>query len=82
MERGDFVVNRQATTLHTRKTGQVPLRHNSHQTGRKSMCKDIGTFVTGDSAKEDFGVKRRLQPKEKICSGLIFSFGCTVRMGE
>ncbi len=46
-ERGDFVVNRQAETLHTRKTWQVPLRHNSYQqleseyvnTGKGRFCK-------------------------------------------
>ena len=42
-ERGDFVGNRQAMTLHTRKTCQVPLRHNSHQADRKSICEDVET---------------------------------------
>ena len=39
-ERGDFAVNRQATTLHIGKAWRVPLRHNSHQAGRKSICED------------------------------------------
>ena len=34
-ECGDFVGNHQAMTLHTRKTWQVPLRHNSYQADRK-----------------------------------------------
>ena len=42
-ERGDFVGNRQAMTLHTRKTWQVPLRHNSHQADRKLICEDVET---------------------------------------
>lgn len=40
-ERGDFVGNRQAMTLHTRKTWHVPLRHNSHQADRKSICEEV-----------------------------------------
>ena len=81
-ERGDFVGNRQDTTLHTRKTWQVPLRHNSHQADRKLICEDVEVRPVWVACKGGYGVKKGLQRKEKIRSGLVFSFGCTIGMGK
>lgn len=49
-ECGDLLVNRQAPTLHKRKTGHIPLRHNSHQTDRKSV-RNGATPTSGDPIK-------------------------------
>ena len=66
-ERGDFVGNRQATTLHARKTWQVPLRHNSHQADRKLICEAVEVHPVWMVCKGgDYGVKKGLQRKEKI----------------
>ena len=65
-ERGDFVVNRQAVTLHTRKTCQVPLRHNSYQAARKrrantgkrrSLAKGSIAYIKGLQRKEKYAVE-------------------------
>lgn len=61
-ECGDLLVNRQAPTLHKRKTGHIPLRHNSHQTDRKSV-RNGATPTAGNPIK---GNKIGLQRKEKI----------------
>ena len=74
-ERGDFVVNRQAVTLHTRKTCQVPLRHNSYQTARKRMCEYREEKI---SCKRLMVYKKGVAAKRKICRGIFFSFGCTM----
>lgn len=71
-ECGDLLVNRQAPTLHKRKTGHIPLRHNSHQTDRKSV-RNGATPTAGDPIK---GNKIGLQRKEKIQVCILFSFGC------
>lgn len=60
-ECGDLLVNRQAPTLHKRKTGHIPLRHNSHQTDRKSV-RNGATHTVGDPIK---GNKIGLQRKKK-----------------
>ncbi|WP_177159819.1 hypothetical protein [Bacteroides xylanisolvens] len=64
---GDFVVNCQAQTLHTRKTWQVPLRHNSHQVARKWISELCEEKV---SRKRVMICKKGLQPKEKIQKGI------------
>ncbi len=61
-ECGDLLVNRQAPTLHKRKTGHIPLRHNFHQTDRKSV-RNGATPTAGDPI---IGNKIGLQRKEKI----------------
>ena len=62
-ERGDFVVNRQAVTLHTRKTCQVPLRHNSYQAARKRRA---NTGKRRSLAKGSIAYIKGLQRKENI----------------
>ena len=61
-EGGDFVVNRQALTLHTRMTWQVPLRHNSYQAARK-RCANTGKRRS--LAKGPIVYIKGLQRKEK-----------------
>ena len=60
-ECGDFVENRQAVTLHTRKTWQVPLRHNSYQQPESEYANTGKTCPV----KGDLSCKKGLQPKEK-----------------
>ena len=72
-ECGDLVVNRQAPTLHKRMAGHIPLRHNFHQTNRKSV-RNGATPTAEDPIR---GNKIGLQRKEKnIGCRILFSFGC------
>ena len=56
-ERGDFVVNLQVTTLHTIKTWQIPLRHNSHRADRKLICEHVGVCSVRMCVKGGYEVK-------------------------
>lgn len=78
-ERGDFVVKLQVTTLHTIKTWQIPLRHNSHQADRKLICEHVGVCSVRMCVKGGYEVKEYRSEKRKE---LIFSFGCMGRMGK
>lgn len=63
---GDFVVNHQAMTLHTRKAWQVPLRHNFHQPDRKLVCEMPGETWEMIACKGcDGNVKRVCSQKRK-----------------
>ena len=70
-ERGDFVVKLQVTTLHTIKTWQIPLRHNSHQADRKLGCEDkmpmAEVTIKGTSVKLGCSEKRKYR-----CDYLLF----------
>jgi len=85
-ERGDFVMNLQVTTLHTIKTWQIPLRHNSHQADRKLICEHVGVYsvrmcVKGVYEVKEYRSEKRKEKREKR-QELIFSFGCMGRMGK
>lgn len=64
-ERGDFVVNLQVTTLHTIKTWQIPLRHNSHQADRKLICEHVGVCSVRMCVKGSYEVKEYRSEKRK-----------------
>ena len=80
-ERGDFVVKLQVTTLHTIKTWQIPLRHNSHQADRKLICEHVGVCSVRMCVKGSYEVKEYRSEKRKEAE-LIFSFGCMGTMGK
>lgn len=80
-ERGDFVVKLQVTTLHTIKTWQIPLRHNSHQADRKLICEHVGVYSVRMCVKGVYEVKSIAAKREKR-QELIFSFGCMGTMGK
>ncbi|WP_230372033.1 hypothetical protein, partial [Bacteroides thetaiotaomicron] len=71
-ERGDFIVNLQVTTLHTIKTWQIPLRHNSHQADRKLICEHVGVYSVRMCVKGVYEVKSIAAKREKR-QELIFS---------
>lgn len=64
-ERGDFVVNLQVTTLHTIKTWQIPLRHNSHRADRKLICEHVGVCSVRMCVKGGYEVKEYRSEKRK-----------------
>lgn len=64
-ERGDFIVNLQVTTLHTIKTWQIPLRHNSHQADRKLICEHVGVYSVRMCVKGVYEVKSIAAKREK-----------------
>ena len=64
-ERGDFVVKLQVTTLHTIKTWQIPLRHNSHQADRKLICEHVGVYSVRMCVKGSYEVKEYRSEKRK-----------------
>ena len=78
-ERWRFCREPPGMTLHTRKTWQVPLRHNSYQAARKRIGELREEKV---SCKRVMICKKELQPKEKIRVGFVFFFGCTVGTGR
>lgn len=80
-ERGDFVVNLQVTTLHTIKTWQIPLRHNSHQADRKLICEHVGVCSVRMCVKGGYEVKEYRSEKRKEARAYL-SFGCMGRMGK
>ena len=65
-ERWRFCREPSGMTLHTRKTWQVPLRHNSYQAARKRIGELREEKV---SCKRVMICKTGLQPKEKIQKG-------------
>lgn len=60
-----FVVKLQVTTLHTIKTWQIPLRHNSHQADRKLICEHVGVCSVRMCVKGSYEVKEYRSEKRK-----------------